>query len=79
MKKSANNTTPPALDPSTAVERPHTQLFAHAATGRTVGYQQPDGDGLALFGLQRTYIATVPAAEVPAIIPPEVPPPAATA
>jgi hypothetical protein len=67
----------PAFDPKTAVERPHTQLFAHAATGRTVGFVQSaaKADEVHLFGVNRAFVATVPAATVPAIeVPPTNPP-----
>ncbi|MBC8011456.1 MAG: hypothetical protein H7067_15335 [Burkholderiales bacterium] len=78
--------TPPAFDAKTAVEIPHDQLHAHAPTGRTVGFHQPviaerigggEGEPVAalvhLFGVNRRYIATVPAADVPAIKLPEKP------
>lgn len=78
--------TPPDFDAKTAVEIPHDQLYAHAATGRTVGFHQPviaerigggEGEPVAalvhLFGVNRRYIATVAADSVPAIKLPEKP------
>lgn len=68
--------TPPVFDAKNAVEIPHTQLYAHSATGCTVGFHQPviaerigGGEGepvsamVHLFGVNRRYIATVQATD----------------
>ncbi len=72
----------PAFDAATAIERPHVHLFPHEKTGRTVGFVQPSAkpDEVDLFGVNRAYIATEPAAIVPAIPkPPAKPTPPAPA